>query len=50
MTYKEILESTVNMSEACITERQKQGLYKILLNTEKLAHLEMKLDYDQIWK
>ena len=31
MTDKEILESTINLSEACITERQKQALYKIIL-------------------
>ena len=31
MTDKEILESTIDLSEACITERQKQALYKILL-------------------
>ena len=30
MTDKEILERTVNLSEACSTERQKQVLYKIL--------------------
>ena len=30
-TDKEILESTTDLSEACITERQKQTLYKILL-------------------
>ena len=31
MIDKEILESTVDLSEACITERKKQTLYKILL-------------------
>ena len=31
MTDKEILESTIDLSEACITEKQKQALYKILL-------------------
>ena len=31
MTDKEILESTKDLSEACITEKQKQALYKILL-------------------
>ena len=31
MTDKEILESTVDLSEACITEKQKKALYKILL-------------------
>ena len=31
MTHKEILESTIDLSEACITEKKKQGLYKILL-------------------
>ena len=30
-TEKELLESTIDLSDACITERQKQGLYKILL-------------------
>ena len=28
MTDKETLESTIDLSEACITERQKQALYK----------------------
>ena len=28
MTDKEILESTIHLSEACITEKQKQALYK----------------------
>ena len=31
MADKEILESTTDLSEACITEKQKQALYKILL-------------------
>ena len=31
MTDKKILESTIDLSEACITEKQKQALYKILL-------------------
>ena len=31
MTDKELLESTIDLSEACITEKQKQALYKILL-------------------
>ena len=31
MTDKEILESTIDLPEACITEKQKQALYKILL-------------------
>ena len=31
MTDKEILESTIDLSEACITERQKHALYKNLL-------------------
>ena len=31
MTDKEILESTIELSEACIIKRQKQALYKILL-------------------
>ena len=31
MTDKEILEGTIDLSEACITERQKHALYKILL-------------------
>ena len=31
MTDKEILESTIHLSEACITVRQKQDLYQILL-------------------
>ena len=31
MTGKELLESTIDLSEASITERQKHTLYKILL-------------------
>ena len=31
MADKEILESTIDLSEACITESQQQVLYKILL-------------------
>ena len=31
MTDKELLESITELSEACITEKQKQALYKILL-------------------
>ena len=31
ITDKEILKSTMDLSEACITEMQKQDLYKILL-------------------
>ena len=31
MTDKELLESAIDLSEACITERQNQALYKILL-------------------
>ena len=31
MTDKELLESTMDLSEACITEKQKQDLYKIIL-------------------
>ena len=31
MTDKELPESTIDLSEACITEKQKQALYKILL-------------------
>ena len=31
MADKDILENTINLFEACITERQKQALYKILL-------------------
>ena len=30
MADKEIFENTIDVSEACITERQKQTLYKIL--------------------
>ena len=50
MTDKEILESTIVLSEICITERQKQALYKILLKTERPSQVGMKLDYFQIWK
>ena len=31
MRDKELLESTIDLSESCITEKQKQALYKILL-------------------
>ena len=31
MIDKEMFENTLYLSEACITERQKQALYKILL-------------------
>ena len=31
ITDKEILESTINLSEACLTEKEKLALYKILL-------------------
>ena len=31
MTDKEILESTIDLAEACITEKQQQAPYKILL-------------------
>ena len=31
MTDKEILGSTIDLSEACVTENQKQTLYTILL-------------------
>ena len=54
MTDKEILESTINLSEACITEREKQALYKILLkyresssNGDEIAlcpNMEVKLE------
>ena len=39
MTDKEILESTIDLSEACITERQKQALYKILLKYKEAFSL-----------
>ena len=35
MTDKEIIESTIELSEACITERQKEALYKILIKYRK---------------
>ena len=50
MTDKEILENTIDLPEACITEKQKQALCKILVNTEKLSHIGMKFGYVQIWK
>ena len=31
MTGKGILESRIDLSEACITEKQKQAMYKIVL-------------------
>ena len=40
MTDKEILESTIDLSEACITERQKQALYKILLKYREALSLK----------
>ena len=48
MTDKEVLEIIIDLSEVCITEKQKQALLKILLKTEKLSYLRMKLDYLQI--
>ena len=30
MTDKELLESTIDLSEACITEKQKQTLYNAI--------------------
>ena len=39
MTDKELLESTVDLSEACITERQKQALYKIVLKYREASSL-----------
>ena len=54
MTDKEILESTIDLSEACITEKQKQALYKILLKYREAfslrdeiglcPHMEVKLE------
>ena len=35
MTDKELLESTIDLLEACITEKQKQVLYKILLKIQR---------------
>ena len=40
MTDKEILESTVDLSVACITERKKQILYKILLKYREAFSLQ----------
>ena len=39
MTDKELLESTIDLSEACITEKQKQALYKILLKNREAFSL-----------
>ena len=39
MTDKEILERTIDLSETCITERQKQALYKILLKDREASSL-----------
>ena len=50
MTDKEILKSTVDLSEACSTEGQKQALYKILLKYREAFSLGIKLDYVQMWK
>ena len=39
MTDKEILESIIDYSEACITERQKQALYKTQLKHREVFSL-----------
>ena len=39
MTDKELLESTIVLSEACITEKQKQVLYRILLKYKEAFSL-----------
>ena len=39
MTDKELLESTIDLSEACITEKQKQAMYKILLKYKEAFSL-----------
>ena len=39
MTDKELLQSTIDLSEACITEKQKQALYKILLKYREALSL-----------
>ena len=43
MTDKEILESTIDLSDACITEKQKQALYKILLKYREAFSLRDKI-------
>ena len=40
MTDKELLESTIDLTEACITERQKQALYKMLLKYREAFSLK----------
>ena len=39
MTDKEIHESTIDLSEACVTEKQKQALYNILLKYREAISL-----------
>ena len=50
MTDKEILDSTIDLSESFIIKKQKQALYKILVRIIEVSHLEIRLDYVQIWK
>ena len=50
MTDKELLESTIDLSEACITEKQKHALYKILLKYREAFSLRDEIGYVQIWK
>ena len=50
MTKKERLESTRDLSQACITEKWKQALYNILLKYREPFHLGMKMGYVQIRK
>ena len=54
MTDKELHESTIYLSAACITERQKQALYKILLKYRAFSlrdeiglcpNMEVKLEF-----
>ena len=48
MTDKEVLKNTIALSEACITEKQRQALYKMLLKYRELSHLGMKMGCVQV--
>ena len=45
MADKEILESTIDLSKVCITEKQKQDMYKILLKYTDVYSLRDKIGF-----
>ena len=50
MTDKELLESTIDLSEACITEKQRQALCKILLKYREAFSLRDEIGLCPNWK